>query len=65
MFSISMNGQDKTNQIIDWKLWEKDNKLMVTVYFPSGKSFWKPLDLCKITPQKEIHAGLLSKEENV
>lgn len=29
MFSISMNGQDKTNQIIDWKLWEKDNKLNI------------------------------------
>lgn len=65
MFSIYMNGQNKTNQITDWKLWTKENQLMVTVVFPSGKSFTKPLDFCKITPQKEIEAGLLSREENV
>lgn len=65
MFSIYMNGQNKTNQITDWRLWSKENQLMVTVDFPSGKSFTKPLDFCKITPQKEIQAGLLSREENV
>jgi hypothetical protein len=52
MFSIYMNGQNKTNQITDWRLWSKENQLMVTVDFPSGKSFTKPLDFCKITPQK-------------
>lgn len=65
MFSIYMNGQNKTNQITDWRLWSKENQLMVTVDFPSGKSFTKPLDFCKITPQKEIQAGLLSREKNV
>ncbi|WP_311907138.1 AAA domain-containing protein [Carnobacterium divergens] len=60
-----MNGQDKTNQITDWKLWNKENKLMVTVEFPSGKSFTQPLDLCKITPQKEIKSGLLSKKKDI
>lgn len=65
MFSIDMNGQDKTNQISDWKLWSKENKLMVTVEFPSGKSFTKPLDFCKITPQKETKFGILSKEKDI
>ena len=65
MFSIYMNGQDKTNQITDWRLWNKGNKLMVTVDFPSGKSFTKPLDTCKITPIKEIQSGLLSREKDV
>ncbi|WP_430617716.1 hypothetical protein IGI86_000497 [Enterococcus sp. AZ188] len=65
MFSIYMNGQNKTNQITDWRLWSKENQLMVTVDFPSGKSFTKPLDFCKITPQKEIQAGLLYREENI
>jgi len=65
MFSIFMNGQDKTNQITDWRLWSKENQMMVTVGFPSGKLFTKPLVFCKITPQKEIQAGLLSREENV
>ncbi|WP_241546177.1 DEAD/DEAH box helicase [Enterococcus villorum] len=60
-----MNGQDKTNQISDWKLWSKENKLMVTVEFPSGKSFTKPLDFCKITPQKETKFGILSKEKDI
>ena len=65
MFSIYMNEQDKTNQITDWRLSSKGNQLMVTVDFPSGKSFTQPLDLCKITPQNEIEAGLLSSEENI
>ncbi|WP_237580406.1 AAA domain-containing protein [Candidatus Enterococcus leclercqii] len=60
-----MNGQDKTNQITDWRLWSKENQLMVTVDFPSGKSFTKPLDFCRIMPQQEIRAGLLSREGNV
>ncbi len=65
MFSIYMNELDKTNQITDWRLSSKGNQLMVTVDFPSGKSFTQPLDLCKITPQNEIEAGLLSSEENI
>lgn len=64
MFSIHVNGQDKTNQINDWTLWCKANKLMVTLKFPSGKTFTKPLDACVITPQKKIKAGLLSKERD-
>lgn len=65
MFSIYMNGQDKTNQITDWRLWNKEDKLMVTVDFPSGKSFTKPLDYCEITPQKETRSGLLSREKDI
>ncbi|WP_241547096.1 DEAD/DEAH box helicase [Enterococcus villorum] len=38
---------------------------MVTVEFPSGKSFTKPLDFCKITPQKETKFGILSKEKDI
>lgn len=52
MFSIHMNGQDKTNQIEDWKLWDKENTLMVTADFPSGKTFTQPLDFCEIKPKK-------------
>ncbi|MEG0293766.1 AAA domain-containing protein [Enterococcus sp.] len=65
MFSIYIDGQEKTNQITDWKIWSKENQLMVTIYFPSGKSFTKPFDFCKIAPKKETKAGLLSREDNV
>lgn len=65
MFSIYMGGQDKTNQIIDWKLWNKENKLMVTVAFPSGKSYTKPLDSCEIMPKKDMKSGLLSREKDI
>lgn len=65
MFSIHINEQDKTNQITDWNLWIKENQLMVTIKFPSGKSFTKPLDCCKINPRRETKFGLLSREEGV
>lgn len=65
MFSIHMNGQDKTNQITDWRLWSKENKVMVTVDFPSGKSFTKPLEACEIKPKNEIKSGLLSSEKGI
>lgn len=65
MFSLYMDGQDKTNQIEDWSLWSKRNELMVTATFPSGKTYTKPLSLCEIAPRRETKSGLLSKEKVV
>lgn len=65
MFSIHMNDQDKTKQITDWRLWSKENQVMVTVDFPSGKSFTKPLEACEIKPKNEIKSGLLSSEKGI
>lgn len=65
MFSLYMNGQDKTNQIKDWSIWSKKNELMVTVKFHSNKSFTEPLDSCEISPKIETQVGFLSKEKDI
>lgn len=60
-----MDGQDKTNQIIDWELVLKRDEISVKVRFHSGKTFEKPLHLCQITPKKELKANLLLRENGI
>ncbi|WP_027252941.1 AAA domain-containing protein [Photobacterium halotolerans] len=64
MVSISVNGDDKTSQISDWKIWwgEHGGELMLTCYFPSGKSYSRPLSNCKIEPTEIVQGQLLSKD---
>lgn len=65
-FSIQMQGQDKTNQITDWKMNVDNNgQIRVTVRFPSGKPFTKPLEDCVIHPTNERKQGLISTKENI
>jgi len=62
-----MKGQNKTNQIIDWRLWykEMDKKVMLSVKFPSGKEFTLPIEECSITPQEKLTGTLLCREQNI
>jgi len=63
MVTIYVNGQDKTGQISDWKIWEsKQSLLMLTCYFPSGKFYTRPLSECEITPTEEVENKLLVKK---
>ena len=67
MVLIYMDGQDKSDQIKDWKICtEKDSdKLMLKVEFPSGKFFYKPLDQCVIEPTIDCKGNLLhNKKKN-
>ncbi|WP_368774913.1 AAA domain-containing protein [Bacillus aerius] len=67
MVLIYMDGQDKTDQIKDWKICtEKDSdRLMLRVEFPSGKFFFKPLDQCVIEPTIDCKGNLLhNKNKN-
>lgn len=61
-----MNNQNKTNQITDWRIWNKNesNRLMLTVDFPSGKKWTMPLTECQIEPYRELGADFLLCENN-
>lgn len=63
MASIYVNGQDKTRQISDWKIWwcTKREELRLTCYFPSGKSFHSPLGDCRVEPTDVVEGTLLSR----
>ncbi|MQA18050.1 AAA domain-containing protein [Rugamonas rivuli] len=67
MVSIWVNGQDKTRQISDWKIWwgPKQGELMLTCIFPSGKSFHSPLSNCRVDPTVVVPGGLLSSKGGV
>ncbi|MCT1904977.1 AAA domain-containing protein [Oceanobacillus sojae] len=67
MVTIFMKGQNKTNQIIDWRLWykEMDKKVMLSVKFPSGKEFTLPMEECSITPQEKLTGTLLCRVQNI
>lgn len=67
MVLIYMDGQDKSDQIKDWKICtEKDSdKLMLKVEFPSGKFFYKPLDQCVIEPTIDCKGNLLHNKKRI
>jgi len=63
MVSIFVNGEDKTRQIKDWKVWRDDRRgeLALTCYFPSGKTFTSRLIDCRVEPTRVVQGKLLSK----
>ncbi|MFC7287116.1 AAA domain-containing protein [Herminiimonas glaciei] len=67
MVSIFVNGENKTSQISDWKIsWDRRQEtLILTCYFPSGKSYYSPLSNCKVEPTKVLKGALLSKKGGV
>lgn len=67
MVSIYVNGQDKTRQVSDWKVWcrPQDGELMLTCYFPSGKQYSSPMRQCEIVPTETMQGQLLRKKDGV
>lgn len=61
-----MNGQNKTNQMIDWRIWYKEetNTLMLTVYFPKGSNWSRPMKECRIEPCRELNSEFLLCKDN-
>ncbi|PQQ37938.1 helicase, partial [Photorhabdus luminescens] len=61
MVSVYMDKQDKTKQIADWKIWynDKNNELMLTSYFASGKKYTLPMTRCAVIPTKATKGNLL------
>lgn len=66
MVTILMNGQNKTNQMNDWRIWYKEatHTLMLTIYFPSGKSWSRPMKECQIEPCQEFNSNFLLCKDN-
>ena len=67
MVSICVNGEDKTRQISDWEIWwnKRQEQLILTCHFPSGKSFHSPLSNCEVKPTEAIHGKLFSEKGGV
>lgn len=63
MVSIYVGEEDKTRQISDWRIrWsEKYQTLNLTCYFPSTKTFTRPLSDCRVVPTRELGEALLRK----
>lgn len=63
MVTIHVNGQDKTKQISDWNIRSSDQGLKLTCYFPSGKSYTRPLSECEVTPTEILENALLVRKD--
>jgi DNA polymerase III delta prime subunit len=63
MVSISVRGEDKTRQFSDWKIKSDRNAgFLLTGYFPSGKSYSWPLEVCEIIPTRVVSGQLLRRK---
>ncbi len=60
--SIDVDGEDKTAKITDWTVHWNDRRgqLELTCHFPSGKTYTRPMDVCRISPIREERAMLMS-----
>lgn len=63
MVSIQVDGVDKTAQISDWTIcWsDKYKALQLTCYYPSTKTYVRPLINCRVSPTRELGEMLLTK----
>lgn len=60
--SIEVDGEDKTAKIKDWTLHWSDRRgqLELTCHFPSGKTYTRPMDVCRISAIRKESAVLMS-----
>lgn len=67
MASIYVGEEDKTAKISDWAIYwsDKYEALQLTCYFPSQKTFTRPLNDCRIVPTRELGKTLLTKQGSV
>ncbi len=63
MVSIQVGDEDKTAQISDWAIYwsDKFEALQLTCYFPSRKTYTRPLSDCRVFPTRELGERLLTK----
>jgi|UniRef100_A4XRD4 RecA/RadA recombinase len=67
MVAIYVDGQDKTKQISDWRIWwdEKAEVLKLTCHYPSTKKYTRPLSVCRVEPTRELRNVLLEKQDSI
>lgn len=63
MVTIQMGGEDKTAQISDWSIYwsDKYEALQLTCYYPSKKTYTRPLSDCRVSSTRELGEMLLTK----
>lgn len=63
MVSIQVGGEDKTAKISDWAIYwsDKYEALQLTCYYPSKKTYTRPLSDCRVSPTRELGEMLLTK----
>ncbi|KFK94342.1 MULTISPECIES: AAA domain-containing protein [unclassified Serratia (in: enterobacteria)] len=63
MVSIQMGGEDKTTKISGWAIYwsDKYEALQLTCYYPSKKTYTRPLSDCCVSPTRELGEMLLTK----
>ncbi len=63
MVSIHIGNVEKTAQISDWVIYwsDKYEALQLTCYYPSKKTFTRPLSDCRVSPYRELNEVLLTK----
>lgn len=63
MVSIQVGGKDKTANISDWSIYwsDKYEALQLTCYYPSKKTYTRPLSDCRVSPTREMGEMLLTK----
>ncbi|AHG20733.1 helicase [Chania multitudinisentens RB-25] len=63
MVSIQMGGEDKTAKISGWTIYwsDKYEALQLTCYYPSKKTYTRPLSDCCVSPTRELGEMLLTK----
>ncbi|MCP5016549.1 MAG: DUF2726 domain-containing protein [Ketobacter sp.] len=63
MVSIQVDGEDKIAKISDWAIYwsDKYEALQLTCYYPSKKTYTRPLSDCSVSPSRELGEMLLTK----
>jgi RecA/RadA recombinase len=63
MVSIHVGGEDKSTKINNWVIYwsDKYDALQLTCYYPSRKTYTRPLSDCRVSPTRELGEMLLTK----
>lgn len=63
MVSIRIGGEDKTGKISDWAIYwsDKYQALQLTCYYPSKKTYTRPLSEWCVSPTRELGEMLLTR----
>lgn len=60
LVQIYIDGEERTNQITDWKIWGADSgQLLLSVTYVSGKKYTAELSRCRIVPTRRIDGFLM------
>ncbi|MGE8499686.1 MAG: AAA domain-containing protein [Pseudomonas sp.] len=63
MVSIRVDDEDKTAKLSDWSIYwsDKYEALQLTCYYPSKKTYTRPISACRVSPTRELGEMLLTK----